>query len=79
MFQFASEDVEAFGALLNDMAAIKVDGARFIILASMRSDHRHRFDEVASLALLSGRDQVRTPDAAERFFDLAPASARRSA
>ncbi len=72
VFQFAPEDVEAFGALLNDMAAISVDGARFIILASMRSDHRHRFDEVASLALLSGRDQVRTPDAAERFFDLAP-------
>lgn len=72
VFQFAPEDIEAFGALLNAMAAITVDGARFVILASMRSDHRHRFDEFASLALLSGRDQVRTPDAAERFFDLAP-------
>lgn len=72
VFQFSPDDVQAFGALLGDMAAITVDGARFIILASMRSDHRHRFDEIASLALLSGRDQVRTPDAAERFFDLAP-------
>lgn len=72
VFQYAPEDIEAFGTLLGDMAAISVDGTRFVILGSMRSDHRHRFNEVASLALLSGRDQVRTPDAAERFFDLAP-------
>lgn len=72
VFQLTPNDAEAFGALLNAMAGIVAEGARFVILGSMRSDHRHRFDEVASLALLSGRDQVRAPNAPERFFDLAP-------
>lgn len=71
-FQFAPEDAEAFGALLTAMADAGGEGARFVILGSMRSDHRHRWGDVASLALLSGRDQVRGPNAPERFFDLAP-------